>query len=179
MTVRRAVPVLAVSLLTLTMGCAAINRAHERRVQQWEQSGITVAEARAILGTAPYAVPGLEIVAIHVDRPTQVVMVEQRLKPGVLIALSQHRGQTAVTRPRDFLAYEQLHPERVAYSYREADPSNRYVRPTNNMSVPDMLAVRWFTRVTDEMTIRIWGAPVTPQDLMTLLNEAEPIAATR
>jgi len=179
MAVRHAVPALATCLLTLTMACAAINRAHDRRVQKWEQSGITVAEAREILGTTPYAVPGLEIVAIHVDRPTQVVMVEQRLKPGVLIALSQHRGQRAVTRPLQFWAYERLHPERVAYNLSMPDPTRRYVAAGGTKAVSEALAVRWFTRVTEELTIRIWGDPVTELDLMKMLNEAEPIAATR
>lgn len=179
MTPRRAVPALTISLLTLTMGCAAINRAHDRRVQKWERSGITVAEAREILGTTPYAVPGLEIVAIHVDRPTQVVMVEQRLEPGTLISLSQHRGHTRLSYPREFWAYERLSVERVPYNgagtpFGLPDPTSRYVQARATYAVTPQLAARWFTRTTDDLTIRIWGQ-LPGTRLTTLLNGAEPI----
>lgn len=164
---------------TLLAGCAAINRAYEERTDEWVQSGITVDEARKILGTAPYAVPDLEIVAIHFDKPSDVVMVEQRLKSGILIGLSQHRGHERVSRPREFLAFERLHVERVAYSAGAPSPTSRYVRPSNTMGLPTYLANRWFTRYTDDLTIRIWSDAMTPEELANLLQTAEPIGDAR
>lgn len=166
-------------LLPLVAGCAAINRAYEERTDAWVRSGISVHEAREVLGTAPYAVPDLEILAIHFDKPSGVVMVEQRLKSGILIGLSQHRGYERVSRPREFLAFERLHVERVAYSAGAPSPTSRYVRASNTMGLPAYVANRWFTRYTDDLTMRIWGDAVTPEELANLLQAAEPIGGAK
>jgi len=165
-------------LLALTGGCSLVRHAQDERVLDWKSSGITVDEARQILGTTPYAIPDLEIVAIHADRTRKVVMVEQRLKPGVLVGLSQERGQIPVTRLRDFVAFERFGVERVAYS---AGPgTGRYVYPSNTMGLPSVgLARRWFTRYTDELTLRIWGDAMTPEAIAELLQTAEPIGDAR
>jgi hypothetical protein len=164
-------------LLALTGGCSLIRHAQDERVVDWQRSGITIDEAREILGTTPYAIPDLEIVAIHADRTKQVVMVEQRLKPGVLIALSQLRGYEPPSRARDFLAFERYSLERVAYT--PGPSTGRYVRPFNTMGLPPSLARRWFTRYTDELTIRIWGDAMTPEAIAQLLQTAEPIGDAR
>jgi len=164
-------------LLALTGGCSLVRHAQDERVLDWKSSGITVDEARQILGTTPYAIPDLAIVAIHADRTKQVVMVEQRLKPGVLIGLSQLRGHEPVSRTRDFLAYDRFDLERVAYT--PGPSTGRYVRPFNTMGLPPTLARRWFTRYTDDLTIRIWGDAMTPQAIAQLLQTAEPIRDAR
>jgi hypothetical protein len=167
---RRAATIL---LLALTGGCSVIRHAQDERVLDWQRSGITVDEAHEILGTTPYAIPDLEIVAIHADRTRKVVMVEQRLKPGVLVALSQERGQVRTSRLRSFVAFERFDLERVAYT--STPTTGRYVRPSNTMGLPGGLARRWFTRYTDELTMRIWGDAMTPEQLADLLQTAEPI----
>src|SRR5882672_10440497 len=78
-------------LLALTGGCSMIRHAQDERVAAWHRSGITVEEARAMLVPTPYAFPVREIVAIHGVRTRKVVMVEQRLKAGVLVAHAQER----------------------------------------------------------------------------------------
>src|SRR5258706_655636 len=169
--------VATMTLLALTGGCGLIRHAQDERVLDWRRSGITVAEAREILGTTPYAIPDLEIVAVHSDRTKKVVMVEQRLKPGVLVGLSQTRGHDPGSRPRDFLAYDRFDVERVAYT--PGPSTSRYVRPFNTMGLPPVLARRWFTRYTDDLTIRIWGDAMTPQAFANLLQTAEPIGDAR
>src|SRR5258706_10221909 len=164
-------------LLGLTGGCSMIRHAQDERVVDWQRSGITVDEAREILGTTPYAIPDLAIVAIHADRTKKVVMVEQRLKPGVLIGLSQNRGYDPVSWPREFLAYDRFGIERVAYT--SGPSTGRYVRPFNTIGLPPTLARRWFTRYTDDLTIRIWGDAMTPQAIAKLLQTAEPIGDAR
>ena len=165
-------------LLALTGGCSLIRHAQDERVLDWQRSGITVDEAREILGTTPYAIPHLEIVAIHADRTRKVVMVEQRLKPGVLVALSQERGQVRASRLRSFLAFERFGVERVAYTSTPS-ATGPYVPPSNTMALPGGLALRWFTRYTDELTMRIWGDAMTPVALVNLLQTAEPIGDAR
>jgi len=155
-----------------------IRHAQDERVAAWHRSGITVAEAREILGTTPYAFPDLEILAIHADRTRKVVMVEQRLKPGVLVALSQERGQVRVSQLRDFLAFERYDLERVAYTSTPS-PTGPYVRPSNTTALPWGLARSWFTRYTDDLTMRIWGDAMTPAELVNLLQTAEPIGVAR
>lgn len=169
---------LVLGTLIFAGGCATFQRAQERRLAEWQASSITVEEATKILGTAPYAVPDLEIVAIHADRTGRVVMVEQRLEPGILIGLSQHRGQYIPPMSRGFVTVERVAIERVPYAseYPAFDRYYQQVEPGGRESAEQQLRNRRLTRwVGEELTIRMWGGRVPEQRLIALLNSAEPI----
>lgn len=170
--------IVALGALTLAVGCASIKRAQDRRLAEWQASSITVDEATRILGTAPYAVPGFDIVAIHADRTGRVVMVEQRIEAGTLIALSQHRGQYIPPMSRGFVTVERVAIERVPYAseYPAFDRYYEQVEPGGRESAEEQLRNRRLTRlVGDDLTIRLWGGRVPEQRPIALLNSAEPI----
>jgi hypothetical protein len=181
MTVNRCPIAAAAALIVVASGCSAIRRAHDNRLTAWERSGITVEQAREILGTSPYAVPDLEIVTIHLDAPSQVVMVYQRVKPGVLVSLSQHRGQHVGPSSRAFWARERVNVERVSYAAGPPVPSRYYIPVASGAaaSAEAQLVQRRLTRVVDNVTLRIWGDASTEQDLIRLLGAARPLDATQ
>jgi len=171
--------ILVFSALTLTVGCATFQRAQDRRLAEWQASSISVDEATQILGTAPYAVPGLEIVAIHADRRSQVVIVEQRVEPGLLIGLSQHRGQYIPPAQRTFWVRERVSLERVPYTTERAVPDRYYEYVDGDPSGSaerrwrDRRLTRW---ISDALTIRIWAGRLPEQRQIDFLQSAEPIA---
>lgn len=117
---------------------------------------------------------------IHADRTSRVVMVHQRVQPGVLISLSQHRGRTIALGTREFWARERVHLERIPYTDAAPSPDRYYVYVENALhaSAEDKARLRRFTRVVEGVTIRAWGGAVTETRLVELLNEAQPLFAT-
>jgi hypothetical protein len=170
---------LAMTLMSLTAACAYVRRAQDRRLIEWQETGITVAEAREILGTAPYAIPGLELVAIHADRRSRVITVTQRVEPGVLVSLSQHRGRYIPPTSRPFWVVERYHLERVPYTTQTPSPDRYFVYVPNGAtaSAEQRIRDRRFTRWVEEgLTIRIWTGWVDDVRRGTMLAEAQPIA---
>ena len=171
---------IVVALLSLNAACAYVQRRQDARMAEWLAEGITAARAAEILGTAPYAIPDLEIVAIHVDRPSRVVTVTQRFEDGFFISLSQYRGHDIPPTTRPFWVIERYHQERVAYTPAEPRPETYFVYVDNGAtaSAEQRIRNRRFTRwvVEEGLTLRIWADPLGDERQVGLLYEATPIA---
>ena len=181
MTLNRYCIAAAAALIVVASGCSAIRRKQDARLTAWEHSGITVEQARQVLGTSPYAIPDLPIVTIHLDAPSQVVLVYQRVKPGVLVSLTQHRGQYVGPSSREFWARERLSLERVSYEAGQPVPGRFYIPVPSGAeaSAETQMEERRLTRVAENVTIRIWGDVTTEEDLIAMLGSARPLDATQ